>query len=103
MVVKLAINGTLKEHLVLLVSKLKRNNNMDNTTQHQGFDSIINAHPSTDNSGAVPLFVSGLIGIPFILVFLIALVITGSGKTALQSAFVVVLVGLLIGFVMLVF
>lgn len=76
---------------------------MDNTTQHQGFDSFINTHPSTDNSGAVPLFISGLIGIPFILVFLIALVTTGSSKTALKSAFVVVLLGLLIGFLMLIF
>lgn len=44
-------------------------------------------------------FIAGLVGIPFILVYLIALIATGENRVALQSAFIFILVAILIGFV----
>lgn len=75
---------------------------MNNTIQHQPFPEG-NAQTAQGNNEAIAFFVSGLIGIPFLIVFLIVLLSTGNGITALKSAFVIILIGLLIGFFLLLF
>ncbi len=98
--------ATQEEVQAWINSQVGKNNtsqsNQDNVPKT--FDDLINASPpTTNNDGLIPYYISGLIGIPFILIFLIGLIISGSSKTALKSAFVVVLIGLLIGFLFLIF
>lgn len=77
---------------------------MNATSRTLTFDDIPTSTSSSfQDTHALPIFISGLIGIPFVIVFLITLVVSGNSTTAFKAAFVVILVGLLIGFGVLTF